>query len=355
MPAISGCEKLSFEPSLSATPTTRAAASPSGLDVDLTIPQNEEVNGVATSQLRDATVTLPRGMTLAPGAADGLEACSAQQVGYRASPPETARCPEAAKIGTAEFDVPGLSRVMQGAVYQRTPEAGNLFRIWLVADELGVHVKIPGEIHLDPNTGQVTSLFVDNPQVPLRSLKLHFKGGPRGVLATPFSCGVYRTGFEFTPWSGNAAVAGAAPMTIGEACDTGGFSPRLAAGSDQSDRGPVLAIRARPEARIETNRTSPGSTSRCRPASWPSSPASRSARRRRRRPAICPAASRVGSDHGGRRARHEPALDPPAGQGARRRSTSPARTKAAPYSLVVKTPAQAGPFDLGTVVVRAAI
>src|SRR4051794_30945746 len=210
LPEITGCGLIAFDPRLSVTPTSTEAAAPTGLDATLSIPQDETVGGQATSELRYATVTLPEGVTIAPGAADGLEACSAEEVGLETRRP--AACPQGSRIGSAEFDVPALARTLHGAVYQRTPRQGDLFGIWLVADELGVHVKIPGHIHADPLTGQLTTVFdgtagaKGNPQVPLREFRLHFKGGPRGVLATPENCGLYQTHYEFSPWSGGAAA-----------------------------------------------------------------------------------------------------------------------------------------------------
>ncbi len=224
-----GCGKVDFKPIFSLTPTSRRAAGPTGVDAKLLMPQNESPTGLATGVLRNAIVTLPEEMTIAPGAADGLEACSSQQVGLGMD--VAAACPDAAKIGSVELDVPALPQSLHGTLYQRTPEPGNLFRIWLVADELGVHVKIPGEVLADRQTGRITSVFVDTPQVPVEEMKLHFKSGAKGVLANPRGCGTYATRFELTPWSSEVPQAGNAPMTIDLDCDTGGFSPGFQAGT----------------------------------------------------------------------------------------------------------------------------
>ena len=90
MPAISGCDQLEFEPTLEAQPTAGAADSPSGLKVDLKVPQHNEPCQVgppvqcslAVADLKDAVVTLPAGLTVDPSSADGLEACSEEQIGY---------------------------------------------------------------------------------------------------------------------------------------------------------------------------------------------------------------------------------------------------------------------------------
>jgi hypothetical protein len=351
LPPSIGCGKLEFEPTFSASPTSREAAAPSGLDAELLVPQNEAVGELATSQLKDATVTLPEGMTIASGAAEGLEACSEAQVGYKTRNPSN--CPDAAKIGTAEFDVPPLARTIEGAVYQRSPEPGHLFRIWLVTDELGAHVKIPGEIHADPATGRISSVFLNNPQVPLERLKLHFFGGPRGVLATPFACGTYRTDYRFAPWSGRPAVENDTPMTIDQGCATGGFSPGLSAGAVNPAAGKfspfALDLTRNPKEQnvsgLEVT-LPPGALAKLAGVALCSDAEAITAG--------CPAGSQVGSTTVAAGPGPAPLWIPQPGK-APTAVYLAGPYKGAPYSLVVKTPAQAGPFDLGNVVVRAAL
>jgi hypothetical protein len=353
MPAITGCGRVSFEPSFSVIPTTRAASSPGGLEADLKLLQDESVIGFATSQLRDARVALPEGLTISSGAADGLGACSAAQVGYRQSPPEPSHCSAASKIGTAEFDVPALPRPLHGALYQRSPEAGHLFHIWLVTDDLGADVKIPGEIEADPRTGQITSLFLDNPQVPLRELKLDFEGGAHGVIATPSTCGTYQTHYEFTPWSGNAPAVGDTPLQIDQGCDTGGFAPRLSAGSVNPVAGsfsPLVTTVTQDSG--EANLVGlevgmpPGVLAKI--AGVPLCPDAQAAT------GACPAGSQVGTTTVAAGPGPSPLWIPQPGKDPTAVYLA-GPYEGGPYSLVVKTPAQAGPFDLGNVVVRAAI
>jgi len=352
LPAITGCGLVNFDPSLSVTPTSREAAAPTGLDATLNIPQDETVKGLATSQLRNAVVTLPEGMTIASGAADGLQGCSAEQVGLGA-PDKAAECPDASKIGTAEFDVPALSQTLQGAVYQRTPEPGNLFRIWLVADELGVHVKIGGEVHPDPVTGQITSIFTETPQVPLEEFRLHFKGGSRAVLANPPHCATYFTHSEFTPWSGTPPVSGDSPMTIDQGCDTGGFSPKIFGGTTNPVAGsfsPVVLNLTREDGEQNVSgldvTTPPGLLGKL--AGVPLCPVAQA------ETGTCDAASQIGVTAVAAGPGPSPLWIPQPDKDPTAVYLS-GPYKGAPYSLVVKTPAQAGPFDLGTVVVRAGI
>jgi hypothetical protein len=353
LPSLVGCGALGFAPEFSATPTTREAASPSGLDVDLKIPQDETLNGRATSQLRGAVVTFPEGMTLAAGAAEGLESCNDAQVGYQVSPPPPSSCPPASKLGTAEFDVPQLPRTIEGAIYQRTPATGDLFRVWLVADELGVHVKIPGDIHLDRVTGQVSSIFLGTPQVPLRELELHIFGGAHGPFATPSACGTYETRYEFTPWSGTRPVVGDTPMTIDQNCTTGGFRPTITAGTENPTAGVfssfILRLDRQPDEQnlqgLELTLPK-GVLAKLNGVQLCADSLAASGN--------CPVASQVGSAKVASGPGTAPLWLPQAGrEPISLYLAGPYR--GAPYSLVVRAPAQAGPFDLGTVVVRQAL
>jgi hypothetical protein len=350
---IDECGKVGFEPSFSLTPTNREAAAASGADATLSLVQNEAVNGRATSELRNTVVKLPRGLAIAAGAADGLEACSEVQVGYKVSPPPPAHCPEASKIAGVEIDSPALSRPVQGAVYQRTPEPGRLTRAWLVADELGVHVKLPGEFLLDPLTGQITSLFLETPQVPVRRFTLHFKGGARGVLATPSSCGTYQTAFAFSPWSGGADTVGQTPMTFDSHCNTGGFAPKLSAGTVNPAAG-----RFSPFVTNLTGESGEQNLSGLS-ISLPKGVLAKLAgvavcSEAQAATGSCPASSQVGTTTVATGPGPSPLWIPQPGKDPTAVYLA-GPYKGGPYSLVVKTPAQAGPFDLGTVVVRAAI
>jgi hypothetical protein len=356
-PAITGCESLHFDPSFTALPTSSEAASASGLDATLTVPQNEAPNGLATSALRAATVVLPEGMTINPAAGDGLAACSLEDVGFGTDRPSN--CPEAAKIGAVELVVPALEHVLNGAVFQRTPEPGHLFRFWLVTDEQGVHLKLPAEIETNPLTGQLTTVFNGlpnlggNPELPFSELRLHVFGGPQAPLATPASCGTYQTHFQFSPWSGQAPAEGNTAMKISSGCEKDRFHPRLAAGSTNSFAGAfapfaMTLIRRDGEAnpRVLSVHLPKGLLAKlggvplCADAQAASG--------------ACSADSQIGTLTAAVGVGAAPLWVPQPGK-------LPTAVylagpyKGAPYSIVSVVPAQAGPFDLGTVVNRAAI
>lgn len=356
-PQIGGCGKLGFQPEFTAVPTNPEAAAPTGLDAVLRIPQDETPQGRATSTLKRAVVTLPEGLTVNPAAADGLAACSAAQVGFGTTEPS--HCPDAAKIGSVELEVPALEHTLRGSVYQRTPEPGRLLGFWLVTDEQGVRLKLPAEIDADPLSGQLLTVFSGipslggNPQVPFEELKLHVPGGPRAPLATPAGCGTYQTHYQFTPWSGRPAAEGDTPLQISSGCAKGGFDPRLSAGTLATKGGAyspfVLTLtREDGEANPRTLAVHLPQGLLAKLAGVPLCPEAQAAS------GACPAASRVGSLTAAVGVGGAPLWIPQPGKAASAAFLA-GPYKGAPYSIVSVVPAQAGPFDLGLVVNRAGI
>jgi hypothetical protein len=356
-PDIVGCGKLSFDPSLTVNVTSGEAAAPTGLDSDLQIPQDETPHGLATSTLKSASVLLPAGLAINPAAGEGLEACSPAQVGYEHNEPS--HCPDGAKIGTLEVVVPALEHALRGSVYQRTPEPGHLFRIWLVTDEQGVHLKLPGEIEADLQTGRLRAVFAGIPalgglpQVPVADLKLDVFGGPRAPLATPATCGTYQTHYELAPWSGGPTVTADTPMQVSSGCAKGGFSPRLTAGTVNSGAGafsPFALTVTRSDGEANPSGLEvllpPGLTGKL--AGIPLCPEPQAST------GECPDASQVGTVTAAVGVGGTPLWLPQPGKTPTAIYLAGAY-KDAPFSLVVKVPAQAGPFDLGTVITRAGI
>jgi hypothetical protein len=352
-PQITGCNKLPFGPDLTVEPTSHAAASPTGLDLTIRLPRPDGVDVLEPSQMKDIRIDLPKGMVINPGSADGLGVCSTAQVGYKVSPPANANCPDNAKMASAEFSVTALPRPLEGAIYLREPDPGNVFRIWVVADDQGAHVKLPGQLTLDPVTGQLSSVVLDSPQFPVSQVKIVFKSGFRAPLANPPTCGTYLTHYEFTPWSGNPPVTGDAPMTIDQGCDTGGFDPKLSAGSIDADGGahsPFLFTLTRSDGEQNPQGLDislpPGlaatfaGIARCEGADAETG--------------ACPADSRLGKVIAAVGAGPAPLWVPQAGK----RPTAVylgGPYKGAPTSILAVVPKQAGPFDFGDEVVRSAI
>ncbi len=200
-PATTGCNRLTFNPSQAIEPTTHAADSPSGAEFRLTVPQYESPSVPSPSELKAAVVTFPSGFSLAPNVTNGKTTCTEAQakMGAYAST-EEGHCPEDAKIGTISVDTPVLPGPLNGAAYLGEPKPGNRFRIFLVFDGFGVHVKIPGTVTPDPVSGQIHISFQNLPQAPFESFNMHIFGAERGPLDTPTQCGTYEVTSEWTPW-----------------------------------------------------------------------------------------------------------------------------------------------------------
>ncbi len=357
-PTIADCNRLPFGPGLTVEPTSRRAAAPTGLDMTIRLPASEGASVLEPSQARYTRINLPEGLALNPSSADGLETCSAEQVHFEEA--VASKCPDASKIANTEFDIPVLERKLHGAIYLREPEAGDPFRIWIVADDLGLHVKLPAQLHVDKETGQIESIVLGTPQTegipqaPLREVKLEIKSGFRAPLSNPPACGVYMTEYEFVPWSGGPPVKGSTPMRIDEGCEgLGGFSPKLTAGAADATGGafsPFLFTLTR-----EDGEQNPQGLDLSLPeglaASFAGIPRCEGAAAETGQ---CPAASRIGKVVAAVGAGPAPLWVPQPGK----RPTAVylgGPYKGAPTSIVAVVPKQAGPFDFGDEVVRSAV
>ncbi len=351
-PPVTGCNELRFDPSLSVQPETEVADSPTGLEVELRVPQSEDPGSLATPPLRDAVVRLPAGLTINPSAAGGLGVCTEAQIGLGSALAPS--CPESSRIGTVEVSTPALPGTLVGSIYlaaQNENPFHSLLAGYVVIDDpaTGVVVKVPGELTLDPVSGQVTGVFNDAPQFPFSDLKLHFFGGPRSALATPEGCGMYTTTSDLMPWSApdsgpDATPSSSFPVTSG--C-VSGFAPMFTAGTENPQAGgysPFTLSLSRSDgeqnfAGVSVN-LPPGLLGKI--AGIPLCPEAQASA------GTCPEASRVGSVTAGAGVGPDPYF-------VSGRAYLTGRYNGGPYGLVVEVPAVAGPFDLGTVVVRQSI
>ena len=357
-PEIIECNRLPFGPSLEVEPTSHRAASPIGLDLTIKLPASEGVEVLEPSQSRYMRFDFPQGLAINTGASDGLATCSNARIHLEEN--VAAECPNAAKLADAEFDVRVLERRLKGAIYLREPQSEDPFRIWIVADDLGLHVKLPGDLEVDKQTGQIHSIVVGTaaleglPQAPLREVKLSLKSGFRAPLVNPQRCGEYRTEYEFVPWSGGPLARGLTePFKIDEGCDTGGFSPRLSAGSTDAQGGafsPFVFTITR-----EDGEQNPEGLEISLPtgfaASFAGIPHCEGAAAET---GGCPPASRIGKVIAAVGAGPAPLWVPQPGK----RPTAVylgGPYKGTPTSIVAVVPKQAGPFDFGDEVVRSAV
>jgi hypothetical protein len=356
-PAMEGCEKLPFDPGISLAPSERGAHSPTGLSVNLEMPQNANPDGAAEADLRAATVSLPQGTTLNPASADGLSACTDDQLRLGLEGPSD--CPESSKLGTLELTTPLLEDPVEGSVYLRSQASqdsasGDLYRLALElrSDRYGVHIKLPGSLRVDPSTGQLTTTFDNLPQLPFESMQLRLKGGPRAPLTTPSSCGTYAAHAQFIGWNGKS-VSFDPSFVVDQGCTRPAFDPGFEAGVDDNtaDEFSPFALRV--------TRGSGQPNLSAIDATLPEGELAKLAGVHvcgdaQARTGACPAASRIGSVAAGIGEGTSPLYLPQPGK-------SPTALylagpyKGAPYSVLAAVPAQAGPFDLGTVRVRSAL
>jgi hypothetical protein len=342
---------------------------------------------LASAHLKDTTVTLPQGLVINPSVANGLAACDEAQIGFIGTGFEAPNpihftktpqsCPAASKIGTVTVTTPLLDHKVQGALYIAKPfdnPFGSFMALYLVVEDeqTGIVAKLAGKVSPDPQTGQLTTSFENNPQLPLEDIELSLFGGPKAALKTPLACATYTTNTTLVPWStpegqtehptdafqtsvaagGNGACpTSEAGAPVKTSFDAGTIAPPAGAYSpfvlkltrpDGSQRirqidttlpkgltGKLAGIPYCPEAAIAQakSREAPG-----KGVAEQQSPS-------------CPAASEVGTATVG------------AGAGVTPYYTTGHAYLAGPYkgaqlSIVIITPAVAGPFDLGAVLVR---
>lgn len=375
------CETIPYDPEIVVEPRTAATNSPSGASVEVKVPHLEpnyitEENEQDSSVTKAATVTLPRGMGINPSAANGLAVCTDAQFGKGTRNPVA--CPAGSKIGTATIESAPLPEGdLEGNVYvgqqlSRDPLSGQEYRIFIAAESAryGISVRLVGNVKADPVTGQLSTTISDTPQLPFESFLLEFDPGARAVLSSPPTCGPNQAGAEMVPWAPIAAAhpvdsfaltttpagGGACAKTMAERA----FSPSFAFAPKSTKAGafsPLSMRIARGDGQQELKGVDltlpPGFTGKLAGIPYCSEAALATAAQRageaEKAASSCPAASLVGS------------ATIEAGTGPAPLKISDGKVflsgpfNGAPLSLAVVTPATAGPFDLGTVVVRVAL
>ena len=383
---LTGCDSLRFEPSVKVTPDGTAASTPTGLTVDEHVPQDSTLDptGLAESDVKGLSVTLPEGVALNPAAADGLLACSEEQIALHSG--EAPGCPDASKVATVKIKTPLLPEPLEGSAYLAAQDSnpfGSLVAMYIYAEDAtaGVRVKAAGEVLENPLTGQLTAHFEHDPafegdseasqflpQLPFEDVELHFFGGERAPLATPAHCGAYTTTGTFTPWStppggassspgGTSSSASESSSTFditsgpnGSACPGSSlpFSPSLTGGTTNINAGafsPLTTTISRVDGQQNINQVQlkmPAGLSGILSGVPLCGEAQANA-------GTCGEASKIGSTIvsvgvGG---------DPYSVTGGRVYLTGP--YQGAPFGLSIVNPAVAGPYNLGNVIVRAKI
>ncbi len=379
MPPLTACDLVPFEPRAQITLTSRRADSPSGLDVELTMPVDglESRQGIAQANLHTATVALPQGMSFNPSVGDGLGACGEGQIKLRSD--AAATCPDSAKIGTAEIETPLFEDVLTGPVYlaEQGDVDGSTIGLYLVLEsrERGVLVKVPARVSPNPGAGQLVLGVEEIPEIPFSALRVHLGGGSRAVLASPRGCGNYEIETELTPWTAADPAQPTPAETVTQAsghrvaegpnggpCPSGALEPKLGAETDNAAAGSASPLRLQISREDGSQRLSaldltapPGLTAHlagipyCPDSALASIPSAEKTGAAEIDDPACPAASRIGSA----------SLSIGAGPAPLFVDTGRAYLagpyKGAPVSVAVVIPAVIGPLDLGNVVLRSAL
>jgi hypothetical protein len=384
-PGMTGCSKLGFSPTIESKPTTSQAETGTGLDFNVNFNDEGLTNpsGLAQSDIKKAVVTLPEGVTINPSVGEGLDVCKPADLKretVNSAPGEG--CPNASKLGSVHLETPLIEESIEGEVFlaqqddaaTTKPGAENpfdtliAFYIVLKSRNLGVIVKLPARIDPDPKTGQLVTTLDDTPQVPFSKFQFHFKEGARAPLVTPAKCGTYQSKAVFTPWANQGdplTTTSSFKVTSGVGggpCPPGGippFHPDFQAGAVNNNAGsfsPFNMRLIREDGEQDMTKFSsilpPGElgslrgVDKCPDSAIPSAKA-KTGRQEIASPS-CPANSLIGHTLAG--AGVGGALTYVGGQiylgGAYHGD---------PLSVISITPAVAGPFDAGTVVVRLAL
>jgi hypothetical protein len=384
---IEGCGALRFSSTLNAQPVSTQADEPTGYTVDVDVPQApNSFSDLGTPPVKNLSFTLPTGTSLSPAAANGLGACQetgpegidiegqeSEGVAADGLPrPVAGHCPSSSQVGTLRASSPLLGEELKGHLFLAAPKCGgtgqpgctphdaadgSLVGLYaeLEAPGAGVIVKLAGKTEIDPNTGRITTVFEDLPQFPVSSLQIEVSGGPRAPLANPQSCGAASSSSDLTPWSAPQTPDSLASDSFGVdwdgaggACPAGlSFGPGFDAGTVSPVAGafsPFTMTLTRHDREQDLAGVNvalpPGLLGILKGVPLCGEPQAAQG--------ACGAASQIGTTGVAAGAGPQPLAIT-----GRVYLTGPYR--GAPFGLSIVVPAVAGPFDLGNVVVRAAV
>ena len=349
--SFSGCEGIPFAPSLSFSPGQAPIDSPLGLEVGIGLASG-------SAAIQQASLSLPEGLTLNPAGAQGLEGCQASQFNA-AEPNKPPACPAGSEVGSVKIETPLLASPLSGKVYVASPESsepqsGKEYHVFVFAQssEVELGVKLHGEVVVNPTTGRLAFRFAKVPPIPVSGFHLSLRSGPRALLATPESCGKDETTTNFEGVNGVKAGP-TATITItgnekGEPCPSSQpFAPHGQLEANTAQAGAFTNLTASfstadGEAHIEQLSVTLPEGLIGEVANLPLCPEAQA------NAGTCPAETRVGTATVAVGAGPSPlTLSGPV------YFTGPYAGN--PFGLSIAVPAIAGPYNLGTVVVRAGI
>ncbi len=348
---VDGCDKPPFEPTTTVVPETAQSDEPDGATTRLAVPQNVGPEQVNTSDVKDVHVTLPEGMTLNPSAASGLQACTPAQIAIGSTAPVT--CPAAAKIGEVAIETDLPSGSLAGNVYLGNPGGGPItgppFTIYIDAESIyGVSVRLAGLVYPNLSTGQLETTFTNNPPLPFSELILKLNGGALAPIANPLLCGSAPVSELLTPYTGGGARLASSPFTTTGCPSSPPPFVLSQSTADQPSTAGANTTYTFSLGRGDGQQYLGSISATLPPGLLGAIPSVALCGEPQAAQGTCPASSQIGT------------ATVSAGAGPQPYSFSgpvslTGRYGGGPYGLSVAVPAVAGPFNLGTVVTRAAI
>ncbi|HEX3911656.1 MAG TPA: hypothetical protein VHW67_13250 [Solirubrobacteraceae bacterium] len=355
---LNGCGLMPFDPTfgLSAGDNESGFDAPDGIVTSVGLTRHPE-DEVDSAQLKTAAAKLPPGMTLNPSAAAGLTACTPAQARIHSDVAGT-DCPASSAIGTVDLDVPTLpDGSLTGNIYLGAPDSGTItgppYVIYVDAESprYDVSARLKGETSPDLATGQLTTVFSENPEQPFTNIQLHFKGGALAPIANSLTCDTGAAEGSFQPFATELAARTLNASFASTGCpSTIPFAPSQATANQTGNAGGNTSYTfslTRPEGHqylgaVKT--TLPAGLVGQIPKATQCTEAQANAE-----PSQCPDSSQIGVAAAISGAGPTPYTF---GNG-KVFLTGP--YQGAPFGLLIEVPAVAGPFNLGEVKTRAKI
>ncbi|MFT4049188.1 MAG: hypothetical protein QM648_05035 [Solirubrobacterales bacterium] len=204
----SGCAAQGFSPTVTVTPETTVAAQPTGLNVTVNQAQTESgVTGTTVQQstINAVTVTMPAGLEINPGFANGATACPTANVTNDLNNTTNTCAAVASKVADVTVNTPLLPTAVTGSVYLEQPGSGTADRYKFV-----MYLNMPGGLVIvrggatvsgstaggvtgglgstsEVSTGQIVATFTGLPDVAYSSMSLNFNQSPRMFVNSEIS------------------------------------------------------------------------------------------------------------------------------------------------------------------------
>ena len=218
LPGVTGCTLLSFNPALTVTAgsETRSAT---GLDLDLTVPQESSPAFPTPPQAKSVDVDFSGGLRLDSSAAADHPSCSAEQAAIGVEGPGS--CPAEARVGSVRIGTPLVPEMLggpnplraaarSGGAHPRQAPAevtGSVYlgeeanRLYLLGSGLGIDLKLVLTLITDPESGGLI-VSANLPKFPISKIALRIYPSA-GLLRTAVRCGEYPVQSTVSTWNGS--------------------------------------------------------------------------------------------------------------------------------------------------------